>query len=267
ANQGKLLWIKNISAIPVSTPVSDGQSVFITTNDNKLYALDAKNGEIKWVVSAILRNTAILGAADPVLDDENIIASFSSGEIYSVNRKNGDVLWSQDLNIGRANSSDFYLNDIDATPIVKDSVVYSIGNGGLMMAINAKNGNYLWKKEIAGIVDFWIAGDFIYLINNDNKLMAIYRKTGGVKWVKQLPNLEKDKKPQTKIIYDGVLMAGNKLLVSNVKGEILIISPFDGNIEKTIKTGERNYHVPIIVGDKIYLHRLGSYVTNLLEIE
>ena len=34
------------------------------------------------------------------------------------------------------------------------------------MAINADNGNYLWKKEIAGITDFWLAGDFLFVINN-----------------------------------------------------------------------------------------------------
>lgn len=267
AVKGKLLWNKNISAIPVSAPISDGESVFVTTNDNKLYALSAKNGDLKWVVSAILRNTAILGAADPVIYQDNIFASFSSGEIYAINKKTGEVLWSQDLNISRANSSDFYLNDIDATPIVKDGVVYSIGNGGLMMAIDVKNGNYLWKKELASITDFWLAKDFLYVINNDNKLLAIYKKTGGIKWFTQLPNLRKENKPQTKIIYDGVIMAGDKLLISDVEGELLVISPFDGKIENILKTGERTYHAPIIIGDKIYLHRLGKYITNLLEIQ
>lgn len=263
---GKVLWSKDISSIPVSTPISDGQQVFVTTNDNKVYALNAEDGELKWTVSAILRNTAILGAADPVFYQDQVIASFSSGEIYAINKKTAELVWSQDLNLSKANSSDFYLNDVDATPLIKDGVLYSIGNGGLMMAINAKNGNYLWKREIAGITDFWLAGDFIFVINNDNRLMAIHRKSGGIKWVSQLPNLKKDKKPQTKIIYDGVVMAGDKLLISNINGELLLVSPFDGSIEKTYKTGERTYHTPIIVGGKIYLNRLGRYVIDLLEI-
>src|SRR3989338_3895094 len=38
ANQsdGKVLWSKEIAAIPVSTPVSDGKSLYVSTNDNKL---------------------------------------------------------------------------------------------------------------------------------------------------------------------------------------------------------------------------------------
>lgn len=266
AVDGKVLWSKDISSIPISKPISDGKLVFVTTNDNKVYALNALNGELQWVVSAIIRNTAIIGAADPIFYQDTVIAGFSSGEIYAVSKKTGEVLWSQDLNLSKANSSDFYLNDIDATPLSKDGVVYAIGNGGFMMAIDANKGNYLWKREIAGITDFWLAGDFLYVINNDNRLIAVHKKTGGVKWISQLPNLEKDSKPQTKIIYDGLVMVGDKLLISNIEGKLLIASPFDGKVEKTYDVGERTYHSPIIVGGKIYLHRLGRYVVDLLEV-
>lgn len=267
AKNGKLLWSKEISSIPVSAAISDGKLVFVTTNDNKIYALNAINGELQWTVSGILRTTAIFGAADPVLYNDLIIASFSSGEIYAINKNNSEILWSQDLNLNRAVNSDFYLNDIDATPVIKDDILYSIGNGGLMVAINIKNGNYLWKKEIAGITDFWLAHDYLYVINNENRFMAINRHNGGIKWISQLPNLKKDKKPQSKFIYNGVVMAGNKLIISNNDGDILLVSPVSGKVEKTYETGEKTYHAPAIVDDKIYLHRVGFFTIDLLELK
>ncbi len=267
AANGNVLWTKDIASIPVSAPVSDGKLVFVTTNDNKLYALNAKDGELQWVTSAILRTTAILGAADPVLHRDSVIASFSSGEIYAIGKKNGEVLWSQDLNLSKANSSDFYLNDVDATPLIKGDTLYSIGNGGLMMAINLSNGNYFWKKEIAGIIDFWAAGEFLFVIDNDNKLLAVSKKTGGIKWISQLPNLKKAKKPETKFIYNGVVMAGDKLLVSRTDGELLIVSPLDGKVEKTESIGRKIYHSPVVVNGKIYFHKMARYVVELVEIE
>ncbi len=267
AIDGQVLWSKDISSIPVSAPVSDGNLVFVTTNDNKLYALNAKDGELQWVASAILRNTAILGAADPLLYEDQVIASFSSGEIYAMNKKTGELLWSQDLNIGKANSSDFYLNDIDATPVIQGDKLYSIGNGGVMMALDLNNGNYLWKKEIAGIVDFWAAAEFLFVIDNDNKLLAVSRKTGGIKWISQLPNLKKEKKPETKFIYNGVVMMGDKLVISRTDGQLLIASSLDGKIEKTFEIGKRIYHSPVVVNGKIYFHNMGSYVVNIIEIE
>ncbi len=264
---GKILWTKDISSIPVSSPISDGKLVYVTTNNNKLYAFNAEKGELEWVHSGILRPTAIFGAAEPVLYKDLVITSYSSGEIYALKRKTGEAVWSQDLNLSRAINSDFYLNDIDATPIVKDDVIYAIGNGGLMMAINSTNGNYLWRKEIAGIVNFWAAGEFLFVINNDNKLLAIHKKSGGIKWISQLPNFKKENKPTTKIIYSGVIMAGDKLLISRVDGQLLIVSPIDGKIETNFEVGKKIYHSPLVVDGKIYLHTIGRYTAELLEIE
>jgi outer membrane protein assembly factor BamB len=264
---GKVLWSKEISAIPVSAPVSDGNFVYVSTNDNKLYAFDCKSGELQWTSSGILRPTAIFGAASPILYKDLVIVSYSSGEIYAVKKKTGEALWSQDLNINKATNSDFYLNDVDATPFVKDDVIYATGNGGLMKAISAKDGNYLWKKEIAGIVDFWAAGEFLFLINNDNKLLAISKKTGGIKWISQLPNFKKEKDPSTKIIYSGVMMAGGKLLISAAAGQLIIASPIDGKIEKTYDVGKKIYHSPVVVNDKIYFYSIGKWTVDLIEIK
>ena len=264
---GQILWSKDISSIPVSAAVSDGKMVYVTTNDNKFYALNAKDGELQWVSSAILRNTAIFGAADPLIYKDLVIASFSSGEIYAMKKATGELMWSQDFNIGKANSSDFYLNDVDATPVIKGDTLFSVGNGGIMMAIDLKNGNYIWKKEIAGIVDFWAAAEFLFVVDNDNKLLAVNQKTGGIKWISQLPNLRKEKKPETKFIYNGVVMVGDKLLISRTDGALLMVTPLDGKIEETYEIGKRIYHAPVVVNGKIYFHNMGSYVVNIIEIE
>ncbi|MBP7710462.1 MAG: PQQ-like beta-propeller repeat protein [Rickettsiales bacterium] len=264
---GKILWSKDISAIPVSSPVVDGELVYVTTNDNKLYAFNVNDGELQWTQSGILRATAIFGAADPVIYKNLVIVSYSSGEVYAVNKKTGEAMWSQNLNISKATNSDFYLNDVDATPVVKDDVIYAIGNGGLMMAMKVKDGNYLWKKEIAGIVDFWLAGDFLFVINNDNKLLSVSKKTGGIKWILQLPNLKKENKPQTKILYSGVVMAGDKLLIAESDGKLLVVNPITVKIEKTYSIGKKISHTPVVVNGKIYFYVIGKFLIDLIEIE
>jgi outer membrane protein assembly factor BamB len=266
-DDGKVLWSKEIASIPISSPVCDGSLVYLATNDNKLYALNANDGELQWTQSGILRATAIFGAANPIIYKDLIVVSYSSGEVYAVNKKSGETLWSQNLNVSKATNSDFYLNDVDATPVIKNDVIYAIGNGGVMMAINLKDGNYLWKKEIAGIVDFWAAGEFLFVINNDNKLLAISKKTGGIKWILQLPNLKKENKPQTKMLYSGVIMAGNKLLISESSGKLLVIDPITAKIEQNYSIGEKISHSPVVVDGKIYLHSIGKYTIDLIEIQ
>jgi outer membrane protein assembly factor BamB len=266
-DSGKILWDKKISSLPISAPISDGNFVYVLTNDNKTYALNSQSGELQWVHSGILRTTAIFGSANPVINQNFVISSYSSGEIYALSKKTGEVLWTQDLNISKAINSDFYLNDIDATPIIRDNILYSIGNGGLMMAIDLKNGQYIWKKELAGISDFWLAGDFLFLINNESKLLAIYKKTGAIKWINQLPAFKKEKKSEGKIIYNGLVMAGDKLLITTNNGTIITASPIDGKIENKIKINQKIFHIPVIVNGKIYLHVLGRYSADLIEFK
>ena len=266
-NNGEILWQKDLSVIFNSTPICDGEAVYISSSDNKTFALNAKNGEIIWIHYGIAKSLAIFGSAQPVVYKDFLIASYSSGEIYAIDKKTGENLWSQDLNLNQVYNSDFFLNDVDATPLVKNDVVYAIGNGGLMKAISLKTGEDIWKKSIASVVDFWLAGDFLYVINSDNKLLAVYKKTGGIKWMVQLPDFRNPKKLATKFNYIGVIMAGDKLLASREDGELFIISPFDGKIEKTFSLNKKVLHVPIIIENNLYFYGMNRYKTKLIEIE
>lgn len=264
---GHLIWSKDISAIPVSAPISDGNLLYVITDNNKLYAFGIDSGKVMWIHAGIARPTAILGSSDPVIYKDVVIATYSSGEIYAINRKSGETIWSKDLNLTKAINSDFYLTDIDATPVVKDDTIYSIGNGGLMMALRISDGSYLWKKEISGISDFWLAGDWIFVINNGDKLLAIQRSSGLVKWATQLPDLADKKKMHSKIIYNGVVLAGNKLVISSSRGDVIIASPLSGNVEKTYSIGKKTFHAPVVVNGKIYLHALSRFFVDLIELE
>ncbi len=265
-NNGEILWKKKLSSIPVSKPVSDGNLVFVTTNDNKTYAFNAQNGDIAWNSSAVSRPTAIFGSANPILNDKQLIVSYSSGEIYALDKSTGEALWTQSLNINKAIDSDFYLNDIDSTPTIKNNIIYAIGNGGLLMAIDAKSGDYIWQKRIAGIADLWASSGFLFIIDSQDRLIALSQKNGAIKYISQLPAYKNKKKPQSKIIYNGVIMAGDKLIISDMRGRILVANTQNGKIEQEFKVGQEIFHTPIVLDGAIYLHGIDWLTVNLIKI-
>lgn len=266
AKTGKIIWKKTILSIPISKPTASENLVYITTNDNKTYALKTSNGDLAWVTSGVERPTAIFGSSAPIIHENKLIVTYASGEIYALNKENGEILWSKSLNQNRAVDSDFYLNDIDATPIIRNNTIYAIGNGGLMMAININNGNYIWRKELASISDFWAASGFLYLIDNENRLIAIQQKDGAIKFISQLPEYRDDEELDSKIIYNGLIMAGDKLIISESRGRILVANPQNGKIEQTFKLKQKIFHSPIVINGKIILHAVGRYTINLIEI-
>lgn len=261
---GNVLWSKDLSVIFNSTPICDGTNVYITSIDNKTFALNANNGEINWIHLGMNKPLAIFGNAQTVISGKKIIVSHSSGEIFALNKNNGEVLWQNDLNQNNFTNN---LTDIDATPIIKENVVYAIGYGGKMKAMALENGKEIWQNQISSLTDFWIAGDFIYAINDDNQLMAISKKTGGIKWLSQLPKYRNPKKISSKYNYLGVIMAGSKLIILRSDGEILIASPFDGSIEKNYSLNKKILHLPIIIDNKIYFYGMSRFKTKLIEIE
>jgi outer membrane protein assembly factor BamB len=264
---GDILWHKDSSAVFSSTPICDGNLVYIISNDNKTFALNQESGEIEWIHYGIAKSLSIFGNALPVVVGDILITSYSSGEIYALDKKTGFALWSNDLNSYKSFNSDFFLSDIDATPLIKDNVVYAVSNSGIMKAINLKNGYDLWQKPISSVIDFWLAQDFLYIINNDNQLMAVYKKTGSVKWLVQLPKFKNPKKITSKYNYIGVIMAGDKLIIAREDGAIMVASPFDGKIEKTFFLNKKVLHVPIIIENKIYFYGMNRIKTKLIELE
>lgn len=256
---GSLIWSADLPSLLISKPIAQDDMVFILSDDNKLYSLDAKTGKVLWSHLGISNNMAIYGASDPVIIADKVFVSYSSGEIYALNKNDGSEIWSYDLNINKAVGSNFYLNDIDATPVVRSGRIYVVGNGGLMMAINIQNGDVIWEKKISSIVDFHVSGNFIYIINNENKLAALSIGDGSVKWIIQLPDYNNIKKPHTKIIYNSVIMAGGFLIVNSVDGKLLIISPKNGKILKKSNISGSNFHSPIIINNKIYFYSQGFF--------
>lgn len=267
SDNGNIIWLKNISSIPISKVVHDQDLVYFITQDNKTFALNKSNGEIKWIHYGIFQPTAIFGSANPVIYKNYLLSAYSSGEVYLLDKKNGQLLWYQDLNLDKIGNTNYNLSDIDASPIIKNGIAYLISNNGVMIALKIDNKTILWQKEIASVTDFTIAGDFIYLIEDENNLLAIHRINGKVKWVKQLPDFKNSKKPQTKIIYNGVDLIGDKLFITDIWGNIYLISPLNGEIASKFKLGAKIYDKPVVESNKIYFYGKGLFINYLIELE
>lgn len=254
---GLELWRKEISAIPIATPIANQNMLLILTND-KLYCLNSNTGEIIWIHSASTSSLNLVGSSTPIIFQDFVIVGYSSGEVYKLNIANGEVRWSRNLNIKIANSSNFYLNDIDANIVLKDGVIYVASNNGILNAFNLEDGENLWGKALLSYIgsasNFWLAGGFIYSINSENQLIVIEKKSGKIKQIFNLPHFKNPKKPQTKIIYNGLVMAGDKIIISSTDGDFIIYNPLENKVEYSYISGLKNNHAPIVVDNKIYVN-------------
>ena len=267
ADDGNLLWQKELSAIVSSAPVCFADSVFVSSNNNKTFSLQKNNGNINWVHQGLVANTAIFNSPSPVLWQNNLLVGYASGDIYALKQQNGDVLWQNNVNLYQNTFHQDYLNDINANFIVADNTVFVLGNGGLLKSINLADGSILWQIAESGLANFWLVSDNLFFINNQNKLIALNKNNGKIKWQTQLPYLKKAKKLTSKIIYNGLVVAGEKILITSQNGNLIMVSAYTGEIETTINLGATIYHQPLVLNDKIYLHLLHKFTSQLIVLQ
>ena len=267
ADAGNLLWQKELSAIVSSAPVCFADSIFVSSNNNKTFSLQKNNGNINWVHQGLVANTAIFNSPSPVLWQNNLLVGYASGDIYLLNQQTGDVLWQNNVNLYQNTFHQDYLNDINANFIVADNAVFVIGNGGLLKSINLADGSILWQIAESGLANFWLVSDNLFFINNQNKLIALNKNTGKIKWQTQLPYLKKDKQLASKIIYNGLVVAGEKILITSQNGNLVMVSAYTGEIETIINLGAKIYHQPLVLNNQIYLHLLHKFTSQLIVLQ
>ena len=251
AEDGSLLWRQETDVPIRSAPIAEEGRVFALTIDNQLLAHDARTGKPLWSHRGIKESALYLGSVSPTIENGIVVAAYTSGELYALRADDGTPLWSDTLIVPRRTSASSIMTGIDATPIVKNGVVYGISNSGLMVANLLSNGRGLWDKEIAGYHTPWVSGEYIFTITADHELTAIRRRDGMVKWVTSLRQ-EEDGRDITPRL-SGPAMVNDHILVLTDAGEMLLFDPKDGVLKQRLEIPEDVRVGPVIANGRLYL--------------
>ncbi len=229
AETGEMQW-REVIGIPMrAPPVVAGERVFAVTYDNRLWALDARNGAVQWSHAGIAETAGLLGGASPAVDGEIVVAPYSSGELTALRVENGRTVWSDTLAFQSVRVEALAaFNDINGSPVIDQGIVFAIGHGGRLVAIDLRTGGRIWEKDIAGLNTPWVAGDFLFVVTVDGDILCVARRNGRIRWVQSLPRFEDPEDRADPIFWTGPILIGDRLVVVGSDGAVLAISPYDG---------------------------------------
>jgi outer membrane protein assembly factor BamB len=253
AKTGKLAWkVRPAGPLRGSPTVAFG-TVFVMTQNNELHALKIEDGSELWQESASLGATGVFGVAAPAAGQGSVVAGFSTGELIAYRYENGRQLWSDALARTSLSTMVGVLTDIDADPIIERGRVYALGQGGRMAAYELVTGQRIWELNLAGISTPAIAGDWIFTLTDESKLLCIAKANGKVRWVSQLQRWKNPKKKENPVFWTGPVLAGDRLWVSNSRGELHAVSAMDG---VSVKMGQYKAPftlAPVVANGILYL--------------
>lgn len=252
AQTGEEMWRSKVDS-PVHAPptVRDGR-VFAVSLNNTLYALDAGDGRELWTFDGIPEMAAVIGGASPAVDSDVIVAAFSSGELVALRVENGRVLWTDSLASLRRTDELGSISHIRASPVIDRGRVYALSYGGMMAAVDLRNGRRLWDASIGGLERPWVAGDMVYVMTVERDLIALDRDSGRVYWATRLPAFKNPDKRKGPIFWSGPVLASDRLVVTGSSGEVLAVSPYTGEVLGKIDLPSDVTVAPVVAGGTLY---------------
>ena len=211
SDNGKMRWKSTIPKVAPSKPViSEDGTVYFGTWDYKVYALDGKNGKVKWEFKASRRSSELC-----IASDGTVFAGASPSNIYALEGKTGAQKWKNDI----SDSNRFY----GPTPVFQlgDNIFVVSANMRSFYAFDAKSGLEKWRYKGRVISPaIGVADTVCILESNQNgaSVTALNRETGKKLWT---INIEK---PEFNYPLCGPLKLGeNNIIYAKIGNKIFAI--------------------------------------------
>ncbi len=253
AATGDQVWRAEGGAPFHSAPTVMGGRVYAISNDSELFAFDAGTGAVGWTYQAIAEPARILSAPSVAIDSETVVAPFASGEVVALVSANGRRLWSDALSRTGRLTSLSAINDIAGRPVIDGGFVYAASHSGVLAAIDLRSGQRVWARAFASTQTPWIAGDVLYAVSVDGELAAFDRTTGNVYWVQQLRRYEDEDDRTGRVSWTGPIMVGSRLVLANSLGDVISVSPENGQTVATADVNQPVFIPPVTANGQIYI--------------
>ncbi|WP_085810250.1 PQQ-like beta-propeller repeat protein [Sphingomonas sp. TZW2008] len=253
AADGAVVWRSKPGGPLRGAPTIANGQIYVLSQDNQLFALNQADGKVVWTGSASVETQGVFGVAAPAVAAGTIVAGFSSGELNAYRYENGRTLWQDALSRTSISTSVSSLADIDADPVIADGRAYAVGQGGRMVAVEIATGQRLWEQNFASITTPWIAGEWLFVVTDQAQLVCLSRANGKVRWMSQLRAYRNEEKKKAAYTWFGPVLAGDRLWLTNSRGELVGVSPADGSVQVTIPAADAFTLPPVVANQTLYV--------------
>lgn len=157
-----------------STPVVDGDTVYVTSLDRKVYAYRLADGSRVWTDMA--SNGAI--AATPEVANGRLYFGAFDKHLYAVDKTSGAQIW----------QSPAAANWFWAQALASDSTIYSGSLDGTVYAFSAGDGKISWSKKLGDSIRGRpaLAGGMLVVADRTGRIAGFDPANGDQKWTTEL---------------------------------------------------------------------------------
>lgn len=242
--KGKLLWVKRLSNQMLARPAVGHGLVLAKTIDGHLYAFDARNGKQKWVYQHPTPKVVLRADSSPLIVDNVVIVGFADGSLMAFSLDSGRIFWRLMVAEPHGFSDVERMVDVDATPVVNGAYLYTAAYQSDVRAINIRSLKTAWKRKLSVYQNMAQSGSKLVVTQASGELWAFNTINGTVLW------------RQKALSYRGIsrpAISNGKVLVTDKKGFIHVLSLETGHIIGRAYLSKTQYSAPVVKGNWVYL--------------
>lgn len=246
APDGEQRWQARVSSEVLSVPSVGENRVVVRSADGRVYGFDADTGAQRWVHDTSVPSLTLRGTSDPVRGGDHVLVGFDNGVLKALDATSGEVAWEVTLSDPRGSADLDRVRDVDATPVVRDGVVYAVAYRGVVAAVDLQSGETAWDRELSSHVGLAVDGERVYVSGERGRIWAVDRRTGAAIW-RQNDTEGLEASPPT--------VHGDFVVFGDDRGRLTVLSRQDGRIlgRVAVRDDTPISEAPVSDGEAVYV--------------
>jgi outer membrane protein assembly factor BamB len=223
-------WAYITGGLVISSPAVAGSTVYVGSNDRKVYALDAATGDLRWA-----HTTGNFVFSSPAVAGGIVYVGSWDHKVYALDAATGHLRWTYTTG-----------NTIESSPAVAGGTVYVGSDDHKVYALDAATGHLRWTYTTGGAIDFSspaVAGGTVYVGSDDHKVYALDAATGHLRWAYTTGN----------DVRSSPAVAGGIVYVGSWDHKVYALDAGTGHLRWAYTTGNYVYSSPAVAGGIVYV--------------
>jgi serine/threonine-protein kinase len=160
-------WSYTTGGAVESGPAVSGGTVYVGSDDHKVYALDTATGHLRWSY------TTGGSVSGPAVSGGTVYVGNGDDSVYALDAATGHLRWTYTTGA-----------PVYSGPAVSGGTVYVGSTDDKLYALDAATGHQRWSFTTGGVIEVGpaVSGGTVYVGSTDDKVYALDAATGHLRW-------------------------------------------------------------------------------------
>lgn len=182
AKTGDLLWQGDVKGEIITAPALDSGILVVNSASGEMKAFNATSGEEVWKIEQDVPPLTLRGLSAPVMASGGVVIGTADGNVTVYLLEKGQQGWTAEVGEATGSTELERVIDVDTAPVIFGDKIYAISSRGNLVAIELKSGRVLWKRQYSSYRHLSVHRNSIYLTNLRGHVYSIDRINGLERW-------------------------------------------------------------------------------------